>query len=165
MRKAVYAGSFDPLTKGHYWMIEQGAEMFDKLVVAIGTNPEKRPVFSLEERVEMLKEATKGFKNTCIKTFEDQYLVNYAKSVGANYLLRGLRSEEDFAYEYKMRHFNGKQEPLVSTVFLMPPKELEDVSSSFVKGLIGPRGWEEVVKEYLPEGVYNKVLEKYKHGK
>lgn len=162
MKKAVYAGSFDPLTKGHRWMIEEGAKLFDELVVAIGVNPDKKSTFSLGERMEMLRKSTNVFPNVTVASFENEYLVNYADSVGAHYMLRGIRSEADFDYERRMRNINADFNPNITTPFLMPPRELAEVSSSFVKGLIGPHGWEEVIEEYVPRNVYNKLLIKNK---
>jgi pantetheine-phosphate adenylyltransferase len=160
MKKAVYGGSFDPPTNGHSWMIEQGAKLFDQLVIAIGINPAKEYAFSLQERIEMLKKITEPRDNTSIDTFQNQFLVNYAESVGAGYILRGIRSEGDYEYERVMRHVNSDLNYNILTVFLMPPREIAEVSSSFVKGLLGPKGWEKIVKKYVPEPVYQKFLEK-----
>ncbi|KYK26400.1 pantetheine-phosphate adenylyltransferase [Euryarchaeota archaeon SM23-78] len=163
MRIAVYGGSFDPPTNGHLWVMKQGIKLFDKLYVAAAINPEKKCDFTINKRVEMLEELTIDSPNAIVNKFENKYLVDYAKSVEANYILRGLRTEEDYEYEYKMRHFNRKLNPKIETLFLMPPKEIEDISSSFVKGLVGPEGWEDVVKELVPQPVYKIMLEHYKH--
>ncbi|HHE36749.1 MAG TPA: pantetheine-phosphate adenylyltransferase [Candidatus Woesearchaeota archaeon] len=163
MARGVYAGSFDPPTNGHLWLISKGVELFDELYVAAALNPDKKYDFSIEERVRMLKEITKEYPNTIVDRFEDLYLVDHAASVGAKYILRGIRTEEDYEYEYKMKHFNQVLNPEIESVFLMPPKELEDLSSSFVKGLIGPRGWEEVIRKLVPTPVYNAILEKYNY--
>ena len=162
MRKAVYAGSFDPPTNGHLWMIEQGSKLFDSLVVAIGLNPDKNYVFPASERGCMLKEITKAYPNTCADHFEKKYVVNYAKSIDAGYILRGIRTDEDYDYERKMRHENRRIDSNIETVFLMPPNELEDISSSFVMGLVGPEGWEMIIQGLVPEAVYKKILGKYK---
>ena len=161
MKKAVYAGSFDPPTNGHLWMIERGSKLFDKLIVAIGVNPDKKYNFSVKERKCMLEEIIKDYPNTSTYCFERKYLVDYADSTGAEYILRGIRTDEDYDYERKMRHENNRINSSIETVFLMPPNELEDISSSFVMGLVGPEGWEKVVKELVPEPVYRKILEKY----
>ncbi len=158
MRTTVYAGSFDPLTNGHLWMIQEGARLFDHLVVALGTNPLKKYTFSLEERIEMVRKSTRTFPNVSVDSFESEYLVNYAWSVGAQYVLRGIRTESDYEYERSMRHVNHDFNSQIITVFLMPPREIAEVSSSFVKGLVGPKGWEEAVERYLPRNVYNKFL-------
>ena len=161
MKKGVYAGSFDPPTNGHLWMMEQGAKLFDELIVAIGINPDKKYTFSLDERIEMLRKITKKCQNTTVDTYENQFLVNYARSVGAGYILRGIRSESDYEYERVMRNINSDLDPNIVTVFLMPPREIAEISSSFVRGLVGPEGWEKIIKKYVPEPVYEKFLEKF----
>lgn len=165
MRKAVYAGSFDPITNGHLWMIQEGSKLFEKLVVAIGINPDKKYSFSLEDRVDMLRKSTRTFPNVKVDSFENEFLINYTNSVGAQYLLRGIRTEGDYEYERGMRYINTDLNPQIVTVFLIPPRELVEVSSSFVKGLVGPNGWEKVIKKYVPEPVYEKFLEKFKGKK
>src|SRR6476660_1617829 len=92
-RLGVYAGSFDPLTVGHLWMIEQGVLLFDKLVVAIGTNLEKRYTFTMEERIGMLRDSLKSFRNVSVVSFSNRYLIDFAQSRGATHVLRGIRSE------------------------------------------------------------------------
>lgn len=101
---AVYAGSFDPPTFGHLWMIKCGAQLFPNLIVAIGTNPTKASRFPLQQRSTWLKELSQPFSNVSVTDFENEYLVEYAASIGATYLLRGLRNAEDYAYETKMRN-------------------------------------------------------------
>lgn len=160
---AVYAGTFDPLTNGHLWVIEQGLKLFDRLVVALGINPEKQCMFSVENRLEMIREATQQLPNLKITT-TDQFLVNYTESIGAQFFLRGIRSGDDYEYEKAMRNVNSKLKPNVITVFLMPPPDLFEVSSSMIRGLIGPEGWESIVQRYVPESVFEKIKEKY-HGK
>lgn len=155
-RFGVYAGSFDPLTIGHVWMIEQGSRLFDRLTVAIGINPEKRYTFTLEERLEMLRESLKDYKNLSIDSFSNFYLIDYARSIGATHILRGIRSESDYEYERTMRNVNGDMDPEICSVFLMPPRDIAEVSSSMVKGLAGPNGWQKVVRKYVPEPVYRR---------
>ena len=164
MKRAVYAGSFDPLTRGHLWMIEEGARLFPELVVAVGTNPDKRYTFSVEERLRMLHESLEKREGVSIDSFENRFLVHYASEGGATHILRGIRSEHDSSYERGMRYINGDMEPDIGTVFLMPPREIAEVSSSFVKGLVGPTGWKEIVKPYLSEPVYRMMLEKFGDG-
>jgi len=163
MKKGVYAGSFDPPTNGHLWMIEQGAKIFDLLVVAIGVNPDKKYTFSLDTRVEMLRNVTKPYRNISVDTFENKFLVNYAKSVEAYYILRGIRSEGDYEYERAMRYINSDLNPNILTVFLIPPREIAEISSSFVKDLVGPEGWEKIIRKYVPKPVYEKILKQFKN--
>lgn len=163
-RLAVYAGSFDPLTVGHLWMIEQGVALFDELVVSIGVNPEKQYTFPIEERVEMVRESTRRFTNLRVESFGHQFLIKYARSVGARFVLRGIRSEGDYEFERVMRHINGDLDHAITTVFLMPARGIAEVSSSMVKGLIGPPGWEDIVHQYVPPAVYKMLLKRFRQA-
>ncbi len=154
----VYAGSFDPLTVGHLWMIEQGVGLFDRLIVAVGTNPDKRYTFALAERLSMLRESLKQYRNLSVTSFSKCYLIDYARSVKATHILRGIRSESDYEYERTMRNINGDLGSAMCSVFLMPPRDIAEVSSSMVKGLVGPKGWQKVVRHYVPEPVYRRFL-------
>ena len=155
----VYAGSFDPLTIGHMWMIEEGARLFDRLTVAVGVNPGKRYTFPLGDRLKMLHESTAGLANVTVASFSNRYLIHYAQLVGATHILRGIRTESDYEFERTMRNINGDLDSLICTVFLMPPRGIADVSSSMVRGLIGPVGWQKIVRKYVPEPVYKRLLE------
>lgn len=156
---AVYAGTFDPLTSGHQWMIEKGSQIFSRLQVAIGENPDKRCMFSLEERLETLTEAVGGFPNVKVSHFTNQYLVRYAQSIGAEFIIRGIRNEADYEYERTLRHLNSDLDSSITTIFLMPPREIAEVSSSVVKSLVGPEGWETIVKRFVSERVFKKLQE------
>lgn len=154
MKKAVYAGSFDPPTNGHLWMIQQGLELFDHLIVAVGTNSSKSYTFSIEHRLELLKESVPSCERLQFAHFDQRYLVDYAQEVGASHILRGIRSADDYEYERVIRHINADLKPDIQTVFLMPPRDIAEVSSSMVKGLIGPEGWGDVVRRYVPAPVF-----------
>lgn len=158
-RLGVYAGSFDPLTVGHLWMIEQGVNLFDSLIVAVGINPEKQYKFSLVERLEMLRESLKPYRNVSVTSFSNRYLIEYAQSIKATHILRGIRSETDYEYERTMRNINGDLDSSICTLFLMPPRGIAEVSSSMVRGLVGPNGWEKVVRKYVPAPVYRRLLQ------
>ena len=144
-------------------MVEQGVTLFDRLVVAIGVNPEKKYTFPVEDRVAMLTEALTGFSNASIRTFSNDFLINYAQTIGATHILRGIRSESDYEYERTMRNINGDLDPGICTVFLMPPRNIAEVSSSMVKGLVGPKGWQRVVRKYVPAPVYKRLLRANQH--
>ena len=155
MRTAVYAGSFDPPTNGHLWMIDRGLEMFDRLIVAIGNNPSKNYSFSVEERLDLLRASTSACDRLVIAHFDNRYLVDYAQKMNAKYVLRGIRSPNDYEYERVMRHINADMAPDITTVFLMPPRDIAELSSSMIKSLTGPTGWEETVRRYVPEPVFS----------
>ena len=135
-------------------MIERGLEMFDHLIVAIGSNPSKSYSFSVEERLELLRASTPASERLVIAHFDNRYLVDYAKKMGAEYILRGIRSPNDYEYERVMRHINADMAPEVTTVFLMPPRDIAELSSNMIKGLTGPTGWEETVSRYVPKAVF-----------
>lgn len=142
-------------------MIEQGVALFDELVVAVGINPEKRYTFTLEDRLAMLRDALRRFRNLSVTSFSNSYLIDYAHEIGATHILRGIRSGSDYEYERTMRNINGDLDPKICTVFLMPPRPIAEVSSSMVKGLIGPKGWRRVVRKYVPEPVYRHILKEH----
>ena len=131
----IYPGSFDPITNGHLDLIERGARMFEHLVVAVLTNIEKRPFFTVNERVQMLNEVTKGMPNVSVDTFSG-LLVEYAKRKKARAILRGIRAFSDYEYEFQMALMNRKLEPALETVFMMPAEAYTYVSSRIVKEVL-----------------------------
>lgn len=156
----VYAGSFDPPTIGHDWMIRKGAAKYDRFIVAVGVNPAKTPMFTIEERMVLLRAMLADLPNVEVTSFENKFLVHYAREVGAKYILRGMRNVTDYLYEVSMIDFNRNIDPLIETEFMMAPPSFSVVSSSVVKGNIGPEHWEEVIRPYVTEPVYNLLLEK-----
>jgi pantetheine-phosphate adenylyltransferase len=156
---ALYAGSFDPCTLGHIWMIKQGINLFDRLIVAVGLNPDKQPYFSMEDRIVLLKQATSQFENIEITQYSNKFLIRYAEEIGARYVLRGIRNANDYEYEKTWRQVNSDLNPLVTTIFLIPPREIAEISSSVVRGLVGPDGWEEIVCKYVPACVLERMKE------
>ena len=163
--KAVYAGSFDPLTEGHMWVIWRAAEIFDNLIVAVGVNPLKKPTFSVEERKEMIERSIPWKKSCKVESFENKYLVRYAQEVNATHIIRGMRNVGDFEFERLMQNINADIQTAtnscIQTVFLVPPRELAETSSSAVKALIGPEGWEEVVRPMVPVHVFSALKNKF----
>jgi pantetheine-phosphate adenylyltransferase len=159
--KGIYAGSYDPPTNGHLWMIEQGARLFTRFYVAVGQNSQKEYTFTLDERMQMLEEMCARFRNVEVVHFENKFLVKYAETVGVDYILRGIRNEKDYTYERGMRYVNSNMNDTIQTLFMMSPRHLVEVSSSLVKGLVGSDDWEQVVREYVPETVYYKMLTKF----
>jgi len=134
MRVAVYAGTFDPVTRGHLSVIERGAQLFDRLVVLVAVNPSKQPLFSADERVDMIREVTRPWPNVgCDAT--GGYVVDFARRHGARYLVRGVRSSTDVEGEIALAHLNHALGPDIETVFIPAHPELSEVSSSRLKEL------------------------------
>ena len=129
---AIYPGSFDPVTNGHLDLIERGAKLFGRLIVAVLRNLEKDPLFSVAERVEMLGEATRPWPNVEVEIFEG-LLVDYARRRGAHVILRGIRAVSDYEYELQMALMNRRLEPQIETVFMMPAETYSYLSSRLVK--------------------------------
>ncbi len=153
---AIYPGSFDPLTNGHLDLIERGAKIFDELIVAILRNPEKEPLFSLEERLEMIRAMTRGHENVRVDSF-DGLMVDYALNVGATAVLRGIRAISDYEYELQMALMNRKLEPRLETVFMMPAETYSYLSSRLVREVATLGG---SVRGLVPELVEKKLRAK-----
>lgn len=162
MKKAVVAGSFDLPTNGHQWMIEQGAELFDELIISVGDHPSKTPKHSVDQRIDLLEKTTRHLEHVTVATFSKLYLIDYAQSVGATHILRGIRDSNDLLYENKLRQFNEKYTKDILHTYLFPPDELSFVSSSFVRGLVGYDNWEFKVADYVPNPVYELMLLEHK---
>jgi pantetheine-phosphate adenylyltransferase len=136
MRRAIYPGSFDPVTNGHLDIIERGCKLFDEIIIAILVNPEKQPFFSIEERREMLEEVLKGIaRGKCLVRVDhfQGLLVHYALAQKADAIVRGIRAISDYEYELQMALMNRRLEPSIETVFMMPAETYSYVSSRLVK--------------------------------
>jgi len=129
---AIYPGSFDPVTNGHLDLIDRGTKIFDHLIVAVLRNPEKDPLFSLQERVEMLRDVTRPWTNVEVDVF-DGLLVDYVRRRKATVILRGIRAISDYEYELQMALMNRKLEPQIETVFMMPAEAYSYLSSRLVR--------------------------------
>ena len=137
--RAIYPGSFDPLTNGHLDLIERGSKIFDELIVAILRNSEKDPLFNLAERMEMLEEMVKGYKNVRVEAFEG-LLVDYAMQKKAKAVLRGIRAISDYEKELQMALMNRRLRPEIETVCMMSGEAYSFISSRLVKEVIGLGG-------------------------
>ena len=155
---AIYPGSFDPVTNGHLDIVERGLKLFDKIIVAILTNPGKKSLFSLKERREMLEESMKDFSNVEIDTF-DGLTVDYANQRKAQGILRGLRALSDFEYEFQMALMNRRLNREVQTVFLMTGLRWIYTSSSIIKQAAQFGG---SIKGMVPPLVEKKIRKKYR---
>lgn len=155
--RAVFPGSFDPITNGHVDIIARGLEVFDEVVVAILINPDKRPLFTVEERVEMIREAYAGQPRVSVDTFSG-LLVHYAVAAGAGVIVRGLRALSDFEYEFQMALMNRRLDPRIETVFMMPAEGYSYLSSRLVKEVRQLGG---DVSALVPPVVAQRLLDKY----
>jgi pantetheine-phosphate adenylyltransferase len=136
MRRAIYPGSFDPVTNGHLDIIERGCKLFDEIIIAILVNPDKKPFFSIEERRGMLEEVLKTIEHTKCSLRVDHFeglLVHYAMAQQANAIVRGIRAISDYEYELQMALMNRRLQPGIETVFMMPAETYSYVSSRLVK--------------------------------
>jgi pantetheine-phosphate adenylyltransferase len=129
---AVFPGTFDPITNGHMDIIERGLSVFDEVIVAILVNPEKNPLFSVEERGELIRSSLRGKRRASVDTFSG-LLVDYARRVGATTIVRGLRAISDFENEFQMGLMNRRLDPKIETVFMMPAESYSYISSRLVK--------------------------------
>ena len=132
VRRAIYPGSFDPVTNGHLDVIDRALKLFDQVIVAVANNDKKQPLFSLNDRLKFLRATTKGFKNVEIAAF-DGLLVDFALERKATAVVRGLRAISDFEFEFQMALMNRKLESRIETIFLMPKEEYTYLSSRIVK--------------------------------
>ncbi len=157
-KKAIYAGTFDPVTMGHLDVVERAARIFPELVVAVAAVTGKSTLFSQKERVELVKTATAGLKNVTVKPF-DGLLVEYARSQGVGVLIRGLRAFSDFEYEFQMALTNRRLAPDIETLFLMPKEDHSFISSTNVKQVASLGG---NVTEFVPAAVAKALKRKLK---
>ena len=157
MKKAVYPGSFDPVTFGHEDMIKRSAAIVDELIVGVLNNSEKNSLFSVGERVSMLKELTKDMKNVTIDSF-DGLLVDYMKESGATIIVRGLRAVTDFEYELQIAQTNHVEYPEVETIFLTTNLKYSYLSSSVVREFAAYGG---DITKFVPKQFVDRVYRKY----
>jgi pantetheine-phosphate adenylyltransferase len=157
MTKAIYPGTFDPVTNGHIDIIKRAREIFDSIVVTVAINTGKTPLFTTEERVKMLKDSLKEFQNVTVDSF-DGLVVDHAKSVGATSIIRGLRAVSDFEYEFQMALMNRKLSGKISTVFLMPHEKYTYLNSSIVRNLAS---FHSDVSDFVPPNVKLELDKKF----
>ena len=155
---AVYPGSFDPITNGHLDIIKRASLIFDKVYVSILINSSKNSAFSLEERLEMIKQVTAEYDNVVVDSFSG-LLVNYLKEKNASVIIRGLRAVSDFEYEFQMALMNHKLEKNIETLFMMTSGKYSYLSSSIVKEIAQYGG---NLKDLVPDILIEKITEKLK---
>lgn len=155
--KAVYPGSFDPVTNGHIDLIQRSAAVFDRVIIAILRNADKTPLFSVEERVEMMEEATRHLDNVTVTSFAG-LLVDFADQIGANVIVRGIRYISDYEYELQMALMNRRLSDKVETVFMMPAEAYSFLSSKLVKEIAQFGG---SVEGFVPPVVEKRLFSKF----
>lgn len=159
MKKAVYPGMFDPVTNGHLDVIKRGSVIFDKLVVSVGCNPLKEALFSVEDRMEMIKNNVRDFKNVEVDCFSGM-LVDYLKKQKTNIILRGIRTVSDFEYEFQRALTNRVLNREVETVFVMTSEQYSFLNSTLIKEAVSLGG---SVSQFVPPDVERRLKEKFKH--
>jgi pantetheine-phosphate adenylyltransferase len=157
MKRAIYPGSFDPVTNGHLDVIDRASNLFDEVIVAIADNVEKQPLFALEERLEMLRSSLEGRSNVRVGQFAG-LLVDFAVKENANAVVRGLRAVSDFEFEFQMALMNRKLQGTVETIFLMPKEDYTYLSSRLVKEIARLGG---DVSKFVPTHVANGLRKKF----
>lgn len=155
---AVYAGTFDPITFGHVDLIERASRMFDHVVVGIAASPNKKPLFSLDERVELTRTVLQSYSNVTVHGFQS-LLLEFAREHNANIILRGLRAVADFDYEFQLATMNRFMDPNVESIFLMPAEKYMYISSSIVREIAALKG---EVTGFVPAEVAAALEKKYK---
>jgi pantetheine-phosphate adenylyltransferase len=158
--RAVYPGSFDPVTNGHIDLIQRSAALFDKVIVAILRNTEKTPLFTVEERIEMLEDSTRDLKNVSVTSFEG-LLVDYAERIGVSVIVRGIRAVSDYEYELQMALMNRRLSNRIETVFMLPAESYSFLSSKLVKEIAGLGG---AITGFVPPDVERRVRQKFQTG-
>lgn len=154
---AVYPGTFDPVTNGHLDVIERASSLFDEVIVCIALNSAKTPLFTKEERSELLQKSVSSFKNVRIDTFEG-LLVKYAEEKNASVIIRGLRAVSDFEYEFQLSLTNRKLSPEINTIFLMPNEKYTYLNSSLVRELAS---YNAEIKDFVPAHVHEALRIKF----
>ncbi|MCC6347143.1 MAG: pantetheine-phosphate adenylyltransferase [Nitrospirales bacterium] len=149
MKLAIYPGTFDPVTNGHLDLVKRGLRIFDELIIAVALNPRKQPLFGIEERLALIREAVRGFGRLRIESF-DGLLVEYVAERGGAAIIRGLRAVSDFEYEMQMALMNRRMANTIETVFMMPSEEYSYLTSTIVKEVVSFGG---SVKGLVPENV------------
>jgi len=159
MKKAVYPGTFDPVTNGHLDVIKRGSIIFDTLIVSVGRNPLKETLFSVKERMEMIRDHVKELQNVTVDCF-DGMLIDYLKKQQTNIILRGIRTVSDFEYEFQRALTNRALSKEVETVFVMTSEQYSFLNSTLIREVVSLGG---SMSQFVPSDVERRLKEKFKH--
>lgn len=160
MKVAVYPGSFDPITYGHIDIAQRALKVFDKLIILVSVNPHKNPLFSVEERIDMIKNTMSDYSDYIEVLVSDNLTVRQSKTLNATHIVRGLRAVTDFEYEFEMAHANRVLDKAIDSIFFMTDNKFIFLSSSTVKEIATYEG---DLNKFVPEYVEEKLLEKMEH--
>ncbi|MBS4036332.1 MAG: pantetheine-phosphate adenylyltransferase [Ignavibacterium sp.] len=158
MRRVIYPGTFDPVTYGHIDIVRRAVALFDEVVVTVAINPSKKPLFTTDERVEMLRESLKEFDSKVIIDSFDGLLVEHAKQVGATAIVRGLRQISDFEFEFQMALMNRKLSGDITTIFLMPHERYTYLNSTVIRNVASLHG---DISNFVPPVVHEALKKKF----
>lgn len=156
MRKIIYPGTFDPITNGHLDIAERASRLFDELIIVVASNPDKNPLFTVDERMGMIRKSTQLLSNIKVETTE-QLLVDFANESSALAIVRGLRHVSDFEYEFQMAMMNYHMAPEITTIFMMPDEKYVHLNSSVLKNIVKLNG---DVSDYVPSYVLDQLYRK-----
>ncbi|WOO40588.1 pantetheine-phosphate adenylyltransferase [Rubellicoccus peritrichatus] len=159
MRRAVYAGTFDPVTNGHLDILERACRLFDEVVIAVAPNKEKKPIFTVDERIELLAEHLKNIPNARAEILEG-LTVDFAKKMDAIAIVRGLRAVSDFEYEFQMAQMNRHLDDEIETIFLMPSEDYFFTSSNLIKA-VASYSSQERIEKFIPRNVAKALSERF----
>lgn len=160
-KKAIYPGTFDPITNGHLDLVERATKIFDEVVIAISNNPRKNPLFEIGDRVRMVEDSVSHLKNVSISSFDD-LLVNFVKKNNAKFIIRGLRAVSDFEYEFQLASGNRRLDENIETIFLTPSEANYFISSSLVREI---SYYEGDVSSFVPKGVRRALKDRWEVSK
>ncbi len=165
MKKIAFSGSFDPITNGHMYVLKEGLLLADKVLLIIAVNPDKKTLFTEKERENMIYQTLLEHHiedKVDILISKKEFVAQIALENDCQYLIRGIRNGVDFDYESLIQKANTEILQGAKTIFIMPPRELESVSSSFIKNFVGPVGWHWYVQKFVSQSVYRFIRKKYR---
>ncbi len=156
MKKIIYPGTFDPITNGHLDVAERASRLFDELIIVVANNPDKKPLFTVDERIEMIKKSISHLDNVSVET-TNSLTVEFARKTESLAIIRGLRHVSDFEYEFQMAMMNYSMAPDITTIFMMPSEKYVHLNSSVLKNIMKLKG---DVSEYVPDNVLSQLQSK-----